>query len=284
MQDKAIPPDVITFNILIDAFVKEGRMEEVLAVFGQMTRRDVRPNVVTYGSLLNGWCQLGHLEEAEKIFDMMVKQEMCPNTIISNLLLDSHFDKRLMEKSQNLFDPIVQHWKVLDIISYSTLIKGYCLLGEMDKAEKTFGKIEAKGVLPNFITYYTIIKGYIKVKRNYVALELLKDMIQKVFCNYVLGISAVPQFVFARLKAGQTIDLTLDVIFAIPRTGHAFDHNPWILLVTIIPNPRVGKEWYVEKTIKRATSCQPNTFESKENQIARSALLRLLYLLVVLES
>jgi pentatricopeptide repeat protein len=56
MAERKIMPDVRTFNILVDTFGKQGRLEEAKEVFDVMIRRDIEPNTIAYTYLIDDYC------------------------------------------------------------------------------------------------------------------------------------------------------------------------------------------------------------------------------------
>ncbi|KAM7466417.1 hypothetical protein LguiB_013979 [Lonicera macranthoides] len=64
MVDRNVSPDVHTFNIVVDAFCKEGMVKEAEDVLEVMIKRGEFPTVVTYSALMDGYCLQGRMEEA----------------------------------------------------------------------------------------------------------------------------------------------------------------------------------------------------------------------------
>ncbi|KAK7846567.1 putative pentatricopeptide repeat-containing protein [Quercus suber] len=95
-------PDACTYNILIKACCRSGRLEDARYVFDEMQRRGVCPSVVTFGTLIHQLCLNFRLEEAFKLKnDMMRVYGVMPNAFV-----------------------------------YTSLIKGVCGIGELSLAFK----------------------------------------------------------------------------------------------------------------------------------------------------
>ena len=79
-------PDACTYNILIKACCRSGRLEDARYVFDEMQRRGVCPSVVTFGTLIHQLCLNFRLEEAFKLKnDMMRVYGVMPNAFASSL-------------------------------------------------------------------------------------------------------------------------------------------------------------------------------------------------------
>nr|GMD87574.1 pentatricopeptide repeat-containing protein At1g53600, mitochondrial [Ipomoea batatas] len=54
-------------NVLINGYLKNGKLEEAVRVFESMVEKDV----VSYSSMVDGYCKNGNVTEARKLFDVM---------------------------------------------------------------------------------------------------------------------------------------------------------------------------------------------------------------------
>ena len=75
-------PNVHTFNILVDALCKEGKLTEAKEVFGVMIQRGIEPNTVTYSFLIDGYCLQNKTDDAVKEFNVMVERGCSPNLVV----------------------------------------------------------------------------------------------------------------------------------------------------------------------------------------------------------
>ncbi|ONK80605.1 uncharacterized protein A4U43_C01F19680 [Asparagus officinalis] len=64
MRRNDIRPNVVNFSTFIDAFCKEGMMNEAMKFFVDMRIRGLTPNEFTYTSLIDGNCKADNLKEA----------------------------------------------------------------------------------------------------------------------------------------------------------------------------------------------------------------------------
>ena len=59
MEHLGCPPDVVSFNILIDSCGKAGQLEHALSFFNEMRGRGLRPTVNTFTSIIDASGKLG---------------------------------------------------------------------------------------------------------------------------------------------------------------------------------------------------------------------------------
>lgn len=139
MVSKKIEPNVQTFTILVNAYCKEGLVEEAQDVVEVMIKRGLQPNIVTYCALMDGYCLRNQLDLALEVFNAMVSKGFAPN-----------------------------------VFSYSILINGYCKSKKTDEAMNIFRQMLLKGLIPNTVTFTTLIGGLFHVGKPRIAKNSFK--------------------------------------------------------------------------------------------------------------
>mmetsp|Transcript_36864 Transcript_36864/g.83129 ORF Transcript_36864/g.83129 Transcript_36864/m.83129 type:complete len:375 (-) Transcript_36864:33-1157(-) len=103
MREEEIEPDVISYNVLIDACARaggvkgsRGRIEEGLKVLNQMKEAGLQPDTITYNTLINlcakaarVWGSVG-VSHAIRILDMMNEGNVQPDLQTYNSLLNTY--------------------------------------------------------------------------------------------------------------------------------------------------------------------------------------------------
>jgi len=72
-------PDVITYNVILDGFCRQGRMKEAELVLEKMIEKGVNPDRFTYTSLINGHVSQENLKEAFRFHDEMLQRGFVPD-------------------------------------------------------------------------------------------------------------------------------------------------------------------------------------------------------------
>ena len=58
MVERGRSPNVFSYNILINGYCKNKRIDEARSLFDEMSNKGVAPNVVTYSTLIGGFCEV----------------------------------------------------------------------------------------------------------------------------------------------------------------------------------------------------------------------------------
>lgn len=135
-----------TFNVIMVGFYREGLVERVEEVWGEMARVDCVPNAYSFSILMASYCDNERIEDAVRIW-----QEM--------------HDKRIR----------------CDIVAYNTIIDGFCKIGEVGRAEEILREMELAGVESTCVTFEHLINGYCKAGDVDSAILLYNDMCRKGF-------------------------------------------------------------------------------------------------------
>ncbi|PKA50103.1 Pentatricopeptide repeat-containing protein [Apostasia shenzhenica] len=69
--EKYFPLDLFTYNILLRALFKAGKIENAYIMFCKLQRKGYEPNRWTYDIIVHGLCKLGHTKLAEKWMEEM---------------------------------------------------------------------------------------------------------------------------------------------------------------------------------------------------------------------
>jgi leucine-rich PPR motif-containing protein len=63
MMDQGIPPNIVTYNTVIDGLCKAQVVDRAKGVFQQMIDKGVKPNNVTYNCLIHGYLSIKQWKE-----------------------------------------------------------------------------------------------------------------------------------------------------------------------------------------------------------------------------
>ena len=64
--------DVVSWNAMIDGYVKRGEMGHARMVFDRMVCRDV----ISWNTMINGYAIVGKIDEAKRLFDEMPERNL----------------------------------------------------------------------------------------------------------------------------------------------------------------------------------------------------------------
>ena len=180
---------VVKFGMIDDAFICNsaihmlcncGFLESARQMFDLMPERDL----ISWNSMINGYLKGGRPGEA---LDLFAKMEMEPDEVtmiavvlccsaLRDLNLGREFHRSIEERSKGLEFSLALSNSLLDM---------YVKCGSLEEAELLFLKTKGRTI----VTWTTMISGYLKLGSVDVALDLFNDMLDRdiVTWNVMIG-------------------------------------------------------------------------------------------------
>ncbi|KAI8568883.1 hypothetical protein RHMOL_Rhmol02G0235100 [Rhododendron molle] len=91
LKSTRLLPDLITYNILIRASIREGNDQLLSQLLRDMYIQGLKQDAVTFGSLIYGLCKEGNITVARKLWEQMTGNGITPNIAIYNTIMEAMF-------------------------------------------------------------------------------------------------------------------------------------------------------------------------------------------------
>ncbi|KAI8984220.1 hypothetical protein BDF20DRAFT_986143 [Mycotypha africana] len=179
-----ITPDVFTFNIIIDACLKNRLFSRAYMIFRDMKERKVHPDVYTYGMLIDIESRKeSNLKAAIELFNEMCSIGIKPNERVLNSLanLASSGTTQLADLESLL--KITQRYYgqyELDSNAYNALLYGFAQHGRTDTVQVLYNHIKRKNLFqPDIITYTNLTLAFVNSNDIDTALQIYYTLRRK---------------------------------------------------------------------------------------------------------
>ncbi|XP_050371235.1 pentatricopeptide repeat-containing protein At1g53600, mitochondrial [Argentina anserina] len=200
-------------NVLLNGYLKAGRIEEAVRVFEGMSER----NVVSQSCMIDGYCKMGRIVDARNLFDTMTER----NVVTWTAMIDGYMKKGMFETGFELFLDMRREGKVqvnsttmaimfracggfgrcgegiqmhglvsrmgfdYDVFSGNSLIIMYCRFGFVDESTKILYTMSKENVVP----WNSLIAEYVHCGEIEVAFKLFEMMPEKDVASWTTMIS-----------------------------------------------------------------------------------------------
>merc|ERR1719163_657865 len=105
MSRRKVDVSIVTFNTLVDACARCGRMDQVSGIQEEMEKVGVQPNVITFSAMIKGYCRMGDVQKAFDILEHMKREGgVSPDEIMYNSLLDGCARNNLANEGLKLLE------------------------------------------------------------------------------------------------------------------------------------------------------------------------------------
>ena len=89
MKENNLVPNSVTYGCLIDACVKNGKIDRAIEIFETMKKDGVQLNTIIYTTMIKAYAKSFKLEKALEIYYTMKDDERnSPNNVTFNSLMD----------------------------------------------------------------------------------------------------------------------------------------------------------------------------------------------------
>ncbi|XP_022754258.1 pentatricopeptide repeat-containing protein At2g22410, mitochondrial-like isoform X2 [Durio zibethinus] len=166
--DESCVRDLVSWNSLINGYVRSGRAKEAIGVYGKMQEEGVMPDEVTMIGIVSSCAQLEDLKLGRDFHKYIEDHGLNLTIPLSNALMDMYVKCGSLDRAQRIFDNMEKK----TIVSCTTMVVGYARLGLLDAARKLFDEMPEKDVVP----WNAIIGGYVQAKSSKEALALFHEM------------------------------------------------------------------------------------------------------------
>ena len=155
--------DVVSWNTIIDGYVKAGSLVAARCLFDRMPDR----NEVSWSSMLSGYASSGKVDKVRSLFEHM-PASVRRNTVTWNSMITGFSKKGLLPIARQLFDAMPDK----NVVSWNAMISGYALNGDMHTAWALFQEMPNRDV----VSWSSMIAGYTQKGYYREAMELFNQM------------------------------------------------------------------------------------------------------------
>ncbi|KAL0922124.1 hypothetical protein M5K25_006086 [Dendrobium thyrsiflorum] len=177
-------PDIVTYNIRIDAYCKKNRFFEALQLLADMEGRSISPSVRTITTLIHGAGIAREPFLARQLFDEMPKRGISPDRGSYNALMNAVVRAGDMKAGLEVLDEMELKGIEVDDVSYYTMLCGYRTSTDFDGVLRIYRRMIAKGFVPRTRTVMFLMKFFREKSRLDLGLELWNYLMGKGCCPH----------------------------------------------------------------------------------------------------
>lgn len=169
------------YNIMIDVCFKASMFDEGMEAYRALrARSDLQPSEITFNLIINSWIKSGNLEEAMKVIEQEMMPVCEPTHATFNPILDHYTKQGDLDKAREILKWMMSMNIQPNIIAFHSLIHGYCQRRMFQEAKDVIREMkEEHQIEPKPDTLQIILNGYMNDGMIDAAEELLcTDMLK----------------------------------------------------------------------------------------------------------
>lgn len=154
---------VISWNTMINGYIRNNCAEDALSIYDRMMNVGVEPDCATMVSVLPACGLLKNVQLGREVHTFVQDKGFWGNMAVRNALLDMYVKCGLLKEARL----IVSRMDEKDVVTWTTLINGYILNGDARSALMLCRMMQSEGVKPNTVSISSLLSacgslGYLK--------------------------------------------------------------------------------------------------------------------------
>lgn len=141
--------DAVSWTVLIDGFVKKGKFDEALDCFQEMQMFGVAPDFVTIVSVLSAVSNLGTLGLGLWLHRFVLIHDLRDNIRVNNSLIDMYCRCGFVELAHQVFHNMAKR----SLVSWNSIIVGLAVNAHAEAALKYFEVMQIDGFKPDGVSF-----------------------------------------------------------------------------------------------------------------------------------
>ncbi|KAJ4973357.1 hypothetical protein NE237_006531 [Protea cynaroides] len=146
---------VVSWNTMINGYLRNGLAEEALAIFDWMMHVDEKPDHATLVSVLPACALLKDLQRGRRVHDLLEEKGLGNYIPVRNSLVDMYAKCGSLDEARLVFDEMSER----DVVSWTAMIVGYLLNGDAISALALGHRMQLEGVRPNSVTLAALLSA-----------------------------------------------------------------------------------------------------------------------------
>nr|GMC95077.1 pentatricopeptide repeat-containing protein At3g60050-like isoform X1 [Ipomoea batatas]GMD61853.1 pentatricopeptide repeat-containing protein At3g60050-like isoform X1 [Ipomoea batatas]GME15033.1 pentatricopeptide repeat-containing protein At3g60050-like isoform X1 [Ipomoea batatas] len=179
MGRNGFSPDFHTFNILLHVLGKWDKPLAALNLLNHMNEVGYDPSILHFTTLIDGLSRAGNLDACKYFFDRMIKQGIVPDVVCYTVMITVYVMAGELDKAKELFSDMVNKGQLPNAFTYNSMIRGLCMSRKFEEACLMLKEMESKGRNPNFLVYSTLVKNLQNAGKLLEADRVVRYMVEK---------------------------------------------------------------------------------------------------------
>jgi pentatricopeptide repeat domain-containing protein 1 len=157
LQAEGCAANMVTYNILIDAYARTGQWARAAEVLGPIAAAGLTPEARTYNAVIAACGKAGQPSAAVGVYERMLADGVEPTGTTYTSVISAFGRTGQVEEALRVYRDMAARGCERNVITYSSLISVCERAGRADVALRLLDEMRAAGVRPNVVTYNALI-------------------------------------------------------------------------------------------------------------------------------
>lgn len=179
MRAAQVKPSRVTYNILIDSYVRAGQVVEARTWMTAAKNSGIELDAFSYTSLIKGCVKAGDMQGATAVLEDMRIAEVKPTYITFSTLIDGYARSGDLPTARKMLQTMIASGEKPSAVTYNSLLRGYAQISDTDalpQALQLLDDMQQQGVAPAVDTFNTLMSAAMSAGHGNVAIDLYERM------------------------------------------------------------------------------------------------------------
>ncbi|CBJ32428.1 conserved unknown protein [Ectocarpus siliculosus] len=158
MKEQGLSPDVVTFGTLIHACAQSAKREPALALFAELVSRGLKPNLEAYKGCIVSCHKTGHYQQGLDLFNRMLADKVRMDRVVFNTAIACCAQLKLWRRGVAMLDEMRERKVAPDQYSYNSAIYGCVKAQQSQQMTMVLARMREDGFDPDVWTYSNLIR------------------------------------------------------------------------------------------------------------------------------
>lgn len=173
---KQFVPNVVTYSILVHAYISDGDFDLVDATLKEMESLCFKPDIFTFCILIKGYLKHGKLALSYQCFDDMINvHNIPPHPYVYSIFVNEHFKLHFKQRAYYFYDQALAT-NCLNVSLFSVMIRNM-LNTEKDstKAKRYLGEMKIRNINFDEVNFKLVTSDFLKFGELDEAIKIFED-------------------------------------------------------------------------------------------------------------
>ncbi|KAK3424815.1 hypothetical protein EUGRSUZ_F01577 [Eucalyptus grandis] len=160
LNEESFQANVRDYSKLIDAYAKDGSLEDAERILKKMYENGIPPDILTATILVHMYCKAGKLDRAKEAFESLKEQGFRPDMKIYNSMIMAYVNAGQLKMGEILMREMeARDMKASEEI-YMALLRSFAKNGDVDGASRITTTMQFAGFQPSLESCSLLVEAY----------------------------------------------------------------------------------------------------------------------------
>lgn len=147
--------DSVSWGTLIAGYARCDQWDKAIQLFDEMMELDIRPDNIALVSALSACAQLGQLDQGRRIHDYIVRNQIRVDSFLSTGLVDFYAKSGYIDTAMEIFESSQDK----NLFTWNAMLVGLAMHGSGKLSLVCFSRMIGAGITPDGVTFLGVLVG-----------------------------------------------------------------------------------------------------------------------------